>query len=175
MAAPPPYDKAQEGDQWLWWNNALKLPPLFAAGGFQPPPPPTQGMGHMQAPQTFGQHITMFYRDPVTTVCPNCRASVSRNNRTTDHHWPYWHMASPDHDLGGCRDRDRGLDICRHSVRHRPLPVCPHPPVPGQHEGTGEYLVYSLTLMSIIFQDAIHRCPNCNAVVGRYKAKFWIL
>ena len=25
---------------------------------------------------------------------------------------------------------------------------------------------------SIIFQDAIHRCPNCNAVVGRYKAKF---
>ena len=62
-------------------------------------------------------------------------------------------MASPDHDLGGCRDRDRGLDICRHSVRHRPLPVCPHPPVPGQHEGTGEYLVYSLTLilMSIIF------------------------
>ena len=152
MAAPPPYDKAQEGDQWLWWSNALKLSPLFAARGFQPPyppnqgmgqppyPPPNQGMGHTQAPQTFGQHLTMFYRDPVTTVCPNCRASVScyitsHSTRTTDH---YWHMATPDHDLGGYRDRDRGLDICRHPVRHWPLPVCPHPPVPGQHEGTGK-------------------------------------
>ena len=95
MAAPPPYDKAQEGDQWLWWSNALKLSPLFAAGGFQPPYPPNQGMGHMghvQAPQTFGQHLTMFYRDPVTTVCPNCRASVScyissHSTKTTDHYW----------------------------------------------------------------------------------------
>lgn len=116
MAAPPPYDKAQE------------------AGGFQPPYPPNQGMGHMQAPQTFGQHLTMFYRDPVTTVCPNCRASIT-TSVAIETGTVAWISAGILCAIGLC--------LCA------PIPLC---------------------LGSM--KDAIHRCPNCNAVVGRYKAKF---
>ena len=83
-------------------------------------------MGHMQAPQTFGQHITMFYRDPVTTVCPNCRASVRWNIRTTDHTdtWPHQITTSVAVETGTVAWISAGILCAIGLCLCAPIPLC---------------------------------------------------
>ena len=175
--------------------------------------------------QHYDQVSRVIYdKDPVTTMCTNCRTTVTtivtaevnthyqHRNHSHFHHHNNVHLhccldrlvwspgllqglavlqvisSSVKKNVGSRHIQALPLDIiiCFRVVWSSLLFMRTHPPLhaqsKGDHHYTFDFIITIVTLTVSAFvrqwsfvhfpsQDVTHKCPNCNCVMGRHKAK----